>query len=343
MSVICTGACLKAVIRYCLCLIRANLVGITSTLSVAIFLVCAGCRKPPDLSACTRIEVRYVDGALKYFLPDASIRRAILDEEEKERVRSYDTWTVTDQDRIREFASHISQGAYRGKQSGVTETQAEIICYEGSNRRASFAVHHMSITTGDRCTFGYPPNFLTLRSLDPSGITPLKMRWECAMNLRKLFVHGLYPGRVRLPCPDPDHWCDEIAANVRKLRIIRGEESGKAEPLVPERILARRFICPAVHETADVKDAHAQFNEGNLSRQDQGSWKADYAMNSNCREGSPDDMVFLFESKPGWNQHGGPELFTFDNHDPKGGCVLLNDGTVKFIRTEEELHALRWK
>jgi hypothetical protein len=54
-------------------------------------------------------------------------------------------------------------------------------------------------------------------------------------------------------------------------------------------------------------------------------------------------MVFLFESKPGWNQHGGPELFTFDNHDPRGGCVLLKDGTVRFIRTEEELHALRWK
>jgi len=65
-----------------------------------------------------------------------------------------------------------------------------------------------------------------------------------------------------------------------------------------------------------------------------------------------------------------PEFFTFDNHDPKGnapvvlsspaatvsvfaenmgvrdsggGCVLLNDGTVKFIRTEEEIQKLRWK
>jgi hypothetical protein len=54
-------------------------------------------------------------------------------------------------------------------------------------------------------------------------------------------------------------------------------------------------------------------------------------------------MVLLFETKTGWNQHGGPELFTFDNHDPKGGCVLLNNGTVKFIRTEEELKQLRWK
>ncbi len=68
-----------------------------------------------------------------------------------------------------------------------------------------------------------------------------------------------------------------------------------------------------------------------------------YAMNPNCEPNSPGDMVLLFEAKADWNQHGGPELFTFDNHDPKGGCVLLNDGTVKFIRTDDELHALRWK
>jgi len=66
-------------------------------------------------------------------------------------------------------------------------------------------------------------------------------------------------------------------------------------------------------------------------------------MNPNCGVDSAPDVVLLFETKAGWNQHGGPELFTFDHHDPKGGCVLLNDGTVKFIRTEEELHALRWR
>jgi len=68
-----------------------------------------------------------------------------------------------------------------------------------------------------------------------------------------------------------------------------------------------------------------------------------YAINPNCKPDSPADTVLLFETKPGWNQHGGPELFTLDNHDPKGGCVLLKDGTVKFIRTEEELKQLRWK
>ena len=75
----------------------------------------------------------------------------------------------------------------------------------------------------------------------------------------------------------------------------------------------------------------------------EGSKDAHYAMNPDCHFASPPDMVLLFETTPGWNQHGGPELFTFDNHDPKGGCILLNDGTVKFIRTEEELMQLRWK
>ncbi|UCD48772.1 MAG: hypothetical protein JSW27_14705 [Phycisphaerales bacterium] len=51
----------------------------------------------------------------------------------------------------------------------------------------------------------------------------------------------------------------------------------------------------------------------------------------------------LFETEADRNQHGGAELFTFGNHDPKGGCVLLNDGTVKFTRTEAELAALCWE
>ena len=66
-------------------------------------------------------------------------------------------------------------------------------------------------------------------------------------------------------------------------------------------------------------------------------------MNPDCGPNSAANVVLLFEAKAAWNQHGGTELFTLDHHDPKGGCVLLNDGTVIFIRTEEQLKALRWK
>jgi len=118
---------------------------------------------------------------------------------------------------------------------------------------------------------------------------------------------------------------------------------GKTRRAYPDRVIARRFVCPAVHAPTDANGLYPPPHETDPSSQPADGWVSDYAMNSNCRDGSPDDMVFLFESKPGWNQHGGAELFTFDNHDPKGGLVLLNDGTVKFIRTEEELKQLRWK
>jgi hypothetical protein len=46
---------------------------------------------------------------------------------------------------------------------------------------------------------------------------------------------------------------------------------------------------------------------------------------------------FCSRRRLGWNQNGGLELSTFDNHDPKSGCVRLNDGMVRFIRTREGL------
>ncbi len=125
--------------------------------------------------------------------------------------------------------------------------------------------------------------------------------------------------------------------------VIHADLNNKKERMYSDAAIARMFTCPSARAATDAGDAYSRHDDSDPSDRRPNNWTSDYAMNSNCREGSPDDMVFLFESKPGWNQHGGPELFTFENHEPKGGCVLLNDGTVKFIRTEEELHALRWK
>jgi hypothetical protein len=73
-----------------------------------------------------------------------------------------------------------------------------------------------------------------------------------------------------------------------------------------------------------------------------GDGRCHYAMNPNAEPNSPDDTVLLFETKAGWNQFGGPELLTFENHRGKG-C------TVAFVRTgsafvkKNELDQLRWK
>jgi hypothetical protein len=52
--------------------------------------------------------------------------------------------------------------------------------------------------------------------------------------------------------------------------------------------------------------------------------------------------VLLFETKAGWNQVGGPELLTTDNHNGKGCNVLFNYNTVEFVKTEEHAN-LKWK
>jgi prepilin-type processing-associated H-X9-DG protein len=69
-----------------------------------------------------------------------------------------------------------------------------------------------------------------------------------------------------------------------------------------------------------------------------------YAMNKNIEKlgiNSPPDMVLLFESKPGWNQSGGPELLTTENHQGEGCNIMFNDGHVYFIQAKD-INNLRW-
>lgn len=70
--------------------------------------------------------------------------------------------------------------------------------------------------------------------------------------------------------------------------------------------------------------------------------KCSYAMNPNCNPNSPKDVVLLFETKGGWNQFGGPELLTTENHEGKGCNILFKNGTVRFIKSEQ-LAKLKWK
>lgn len=103
--------------------------------------------------------------------------------------------------------------------------------------------------------------------------------------------------------PAPDKWCD--------LLVKHGDVSPK------------QFRCVGVRSKGDPIYSN-------------------YAINPNCDINCPNDVVLLFETKAGWNQHGGPELLTFDNHPDKGVNVLFNNGDVKFIKPEE-VGKLKWK
>ena len=73
--------------------------------------------------------------------------------------------------------------------------------------------------------------------------------------------------------------------------------------------------------------------------------KSNYAFNKSVagKKSSeiPSDIVILFETKGGWNQVGGSEMLTTDNHKGKGCNVLFNDLHVEFVKAER-LGGLKW-
>lgn len=73
-----------------------------------------------------------------------------------------------------------------------------------------------------------------------------------------------------------------------------------------------------------------------------GNGRCHYAINPRCGPNSPEDMVLLFEIKGGWNQSGGQELLTFENHNGNGCHVLFNDRHVEFVRPDQ-IGELKWK
>jgi len=349
MSVTCDTRHSRDAGRHFVSLVGRRFLVIVGVLSALILTLCLTCQpKPPDLTTCTRIEVRYAGGALDYFFRSTSMQKGIFNEEERGHIRSYDRWTVTDQEQIKAFAQQVSQGTYLGWRWSLLiamDPPTKIVGYRPSGLRVPFSLYGGTEIRAGWRLFSYDARHpLSLRSFDPPGLKPLRARWDCGRHLCYLIYQGLWEGPQRVrPDLDPNHWCYTIVEHYRSKYTNAEIDSDREVRMYPDTYIARVFTCPGVHASTDLDDHRSRRREASAPSSPVDTWISDYAMNPNCRVESPKDMVFLFESRSGWNQHGGPELFTFDNHDPKGGLVLLNNGTVKFIRTEEELKQLRWK
>ncbi len=95
--------------------------------------------------------------------------------------------------------------------------------------------------------------------------------------------------------------------------------------------------CDLLIEKADVDPKNFQCREDE-------NGTSSYAMNKYAADLGiviTRDMVLVFESKPGWNQVGSPELLNTQNHEGDGCTILFGDGHVEFVKTEE-LENLNW-
>lgn len=124
----------------------------------------------------------------------------------------------------------------------------------------------------------------------------------CLKNLRTLGVYlTMYAEAHEGRYPPAQRWCDVLVG-----------EYGEHEDL------NKVFRCPG-----DPKGP------------------CSYAMNPNADPNGDYNVVLLFESKPGWNQHGGPELLTMENHKGQRCSVSSVDCSVRFVKAEE-LGELKW-
>jgi len=99
---------------------------------------------------------------------------------------------------------------------------------------------------------------------------------------------------------------------------------------------------PAPDRWCDLLVEHTDVDKRLFVCRSAGQGRCHYAINPNCEPNSPVDMVLLFETKSGWNQFGGPEILTTENHKGKGCNILFNDGHVEFV-TIERLGQLKWE
>jgi hypothetical protein len=162
---------------------------------------------PPNLRGCTSIVIRYEQGALAQFVPGTSVQEGLLNPQERDRVRSYDKWTLTDPESIKAFARCVSKGVYWRKTPETAMTRAVYVTgYGEGNHTVSFAIHNETVMAEKQRVFRYPLKLADLPAIVPPEVQPLKARWDCAFNLFMLRTEGILRGRPALPYPDPNRW-----------------------------------------------------------------------------------------------------------------------------------------
>ena len=130
-------------------------------------------------------------------------------------------------------------------------------------------------------------------------------RKRCAANLCTLGKWMiLYAGDYDEQYPRAEKWCDLLTEYMKTA--------------VDNRVIEKCFVCPANKER-----------------------RCGYAINPNLSPRSQPDQVLLFEIVAGWNQTGGPEILTAENHHGKGCNVLFNDSHVEFVRADK-ISELKW-
>jgi len=289
--------------------------------------------KPPDLNLCAYVDLQYTPSMLEYFFPYES-QQSLFSPSEIQYLQSLKSASINDPNSIKFIIDDVCRsigGNYSTDGIVCDRSIAQVVCYRDVDKLTSFNVYDdKTIENEQKQRIEYETNLQFLRKLT-FQIKPFDRRIRCANNIEDLYYRLRLYHKAQNVLPTP------LSSRERWYRSRFYQKEKKAYPS------PTKWCDAMIWAYGNVGMLFENIEKPLRCPDAAGGGKCNYAMNPNCKYDSSPDAVLLFETKAGWNQHGGPELFTLDNHDPKGGCVLLNDGTVKFIRTKEELQQLRWK
>ncbi len=148
--------------------------------------------------------------------------------------------------------------------------------------------------------------------------------------VHQLFFQSVLPPLKRASFPPPQRICEgQLYGLANGMRKRAGERPGKPiwEPNWCDVICdelngdPRNLVCPE----AKTKPCS-------------------YALNRSVvgLDQIPGDVVVLFDSEPGWNLVGGPELLSPENHGGRGCNVLFGEFEVRFVE-KKDLAQLKWR
>jgi hypothetical protein len=266
-----------------------------------------------DMFDCNRIEVVFESSAFEYLTRLIGRDEPFLfSPTEKKFLKSLKKTVCDDRDTIFAYAYNLRNGIHTGTGEGRAKYRTQVIGYKDDEKILSYKIsdgapliNKGSLLAESGDSYSFQGGFPTFPAVMEKELGPYLMRSYCAVKLG-FFGGDLIDLVMNTKRPKLSEWCDVIGQRMLGLGLPATKSQGGI------------FECPG------AKTSH-------------------FALNAHCTAGSPSGTILLFESKPGWNQRGGPELFSMDNHKPKGGHVLLKDGTMMFVRSYEELKRLHWK
>ncbi len=267
--------------------------------------------------------------------------------------------TITDANTISQFARLLEELDFRSTSSRYPKTvfSMTVVAWRGNEKLGSFETNGDMLRVPGLGAFRTrrTPEYVQrqLRQILPYGgriENVIQRSGDLKVVAQTVDVHVLDSGRTFSSVRDT--WCDALV-QLASTHVQKATSRLQDEPNISEHMKVSAEATEANREEGQelyYLDLPGADVEGTI--ESAGEWVAGieralapdlvngvrqcpFALNSEYGDDPPDDAVLLFETEPGWNKAGGPELLSSGLSDPNGCFVYLNGWGVKFIRNQE--------